>query len=229
MTLQDSEGNDLPDTLTLNNTSKVSGDLPTDTAQILALRQEPGLIEYVNINYQDYNWNTYLDGIAWVSSNDSVVSVNYKQGGLYENINRFGYDTYRPGTTMALSATVDGTATITATHAKTGMKDSVTVDVTTLREKFYLFQFSPAMKTTVKYIDGKGVEKTVYTNDDGVLALYEPDHIASDVWLSAVSAAGTEYRGTIYQQNLQSGELDATKLQLYPSTSSPCARRPRQS
>ena len=216
LTLQDSEGNDLPDTLTLNNTSKVSGDLPTDTAQILALRQELGLIEYVNINYQDYNWNTYLDGIAWVSSNDSVVSVNYKQGGLYENINRFGYDTYRPGTTMALSATVDGTATITATHAKTGMKDSVTVDVTTLREKFYLFQFSPAMKTTVKYIDGKGVEKTVYTNDDGVLALYEPDHIASDVWLSAVSAAGTEYRGTIYQQNLQSGELDATKLQLYP-------------
>ena len=216
LTLQDSEGNDLPDTLTLNNTSKVSGDLPTDTAQILALRQELGLIEYVNINYQDYNWNTYLDGIAWVSSNDSVVSVNYKQGGLYENINRFGYDTYRPGTTMALSATVDGTATITATHAKTGMKDSVTVDVTTLREKFYLFQFSPAMKTTVKYIDGKGVEKTVYTNDDGVLALYEPDHIASDVWLSAEASDGTEYMGTIYLQNLQSGEQDATKLQLYP-------------
>ena len=216
LTLQDSEGHDLPDTLTLNNTSKVSGDLPTDTAQILALRQELGLVEYVNINYQDYNWNTYLDGIAWVSSNDSVVSVNYKQGGLYENINRFGYDTYRPGTTMALSATVDGTATITATHAKTGMKDSVTVDVTTLREKFYLFQFSPAQKTTVKYIDGQGVEKTFETNDDGVLALYEPDGIASDVWLSAVSAAGTEYRGTIYQQNLQSGELDATKLQLYP-------------
>ena len=219
LTLQDSEGNDLPDTLTLDNTTKVSGNLPTTTADILALRQELGLIEYVNINYKEYNWNTYKDGIAWASSNDGVVSVNYKQGGLYENINVFGYDTYLPGSTMALSSTVDGTATITATHAKTGMKDSVTVDVTTLREKFYLFQFSPAMKTTVKYIDGKGVEKTVYTNDDGVLALYEPDGIASDVWLSSGSVYNTLYLGTIYHANLQSGERDTTMLQLYPLNS----------
>lgn len=219
LTLQDSEGNDLPDTLTLDNTSKVSGNLPTTTADILALRQELGLIEYVNINYKEYNWNTYKDGIEWASSNDGVVSVNYKQGGLYENINVFDYDTYLPGSTMALSATVDGTATITATHAKTGMKDSVTVDVTTLREKFYLFQFSPAMKTTVKYIDGKGVEKTVYTNDDGVLALYEPDGIASDVWLSSGSVYNTLYLGTIYHANLQSGERDTTMLQLYPLNS----------
>ena len=219
LTLQDSEGNDLPDTLTLDNTSKVSGNLPTTTADILALRQELGLVEYVNINYKEYNWNTYKDGIEWASSNDGVVSVNYKQGGLYENINVFGYDTYLPGSTMALSSTVDGTATITATHAKTGMKDSVTVDVTTLREKFYLFQFSPAMKTTVKYIDGKGVEKTVYTNDDGVLALYEPDGIASDVWLSSGSVYNTLYLGTIYHANLQSGERDTTMLQLYPLNS----------
>lgn len=219
LTLQDSEGNDLPDTLTLDNTSKVSGKLPTTTADILALRQELGLIEYVNINYKEYNWNTYKDGIEWASSNDGVVSVNYKQGGLYENINVFDYDTYLPGSTMALSATVDGTATITATHAKTSMKDSVTVDVTTLREKFYLFQFSPAMKTTVKYIDGKGVEKTVYTNDDGVLALYEPDGIASDVWLSSGSVYNTLYLGTIYHANLQSGERDTTMLQLYPLNS----------
>ena len=217
--LQDSERNDLPDTLTLDNTSKVSGNLPTTTADILALRQELGLIEYVNINYKEYNWNTYKDGIAWASSNDGIVSVNYKQGGLYENINVFDYDTYLPGSTMALSSTVDGTATITATHAKTGMKDSVTVDVTTLREKFYLFQFSPAMKTTVKYIDGKGVEKTVYTNDDGVLALYEPDGIASDVWLSSGSVYNTLYLGTIYHANLQSGERDTTMLQLYPLNS----------
>lgn len=219
LTLQDSEGNNLPDTLTLDNTSKVSDDLPTTTADILALRQELGLIEYVNINYKEYNWNTYKDGIEWASSNDSVVSVNYKQGGLYENINVFDYDTYLPGSTMALSSTVDGTATITATHAKTGMKDSVTVGVTTLREKFYLFQFSPAMKTTVKYIDGKGVEKTVYTNDDGVLALYEPDGIASDVWLSSGSVYNTLYLGTIYHANLQSGERDTTMLQLYPLNS----------
>ena len=219
--LQDSDGNDLP-ALTLDNTSKVDGStgaLPTDTAAIMQLRQELGLIEYVNINYKDYNWNTYKDGIQWATSNDDVVSVNYKQGGIYENIRVFDYDTYLPGTTMALSSTVDGTATITATHAKTAMTDSVTVDVTTLREKFYLFQFSPAMETAVQYIDGQGVEKTVYSNDDGVLALYEPDGIASDVWISSGSVYNTLYLGTIYHDNLQSGERDATMLQLYPLNS----------
>ena len=41
---------------------------------------------------------------------------------------------------MAISATREGTAVITATHAPTRMKDTVEVDVTTLRDKFYLFQ-----------------------------------------------------------------------------------------
>ena len=219
--IQDSNGNDLS-SLTLDNTSKVDGStgaLPTDTAAIMQLRQELGLIEYVNINYKDYDWNTYKDGIQWATSNGDVVSVNYKQGGLYENIDVFDHDTYLPGTTMALSSTIDGTATITATHAQTAMSDSVTVDVTTLREKFYLFQFSPAMETAVQYIDGQGVEKTVYSNDDGVLALYEPDGIASDVWLSSGSVYNTLYLGTIYHDNLQSGERDTTMLQLYPLNS----------
>lgn len=38
----------------MDNTSKVSGSLPTDTAEILQLRQELGLIEYIGINYDEY-------------------------------------------------------------------------------------------------------------------------------------------------------------------------------
>ena len=214
--IQDSQGNDLP-SLTMDNTSKVSGGLPTNTSAIMDLRQTLSLIEYVNINYEDYNWNTYLDGIEWITDNDDVVSVNYKQGGLYENISLFGDQTYLPNTTMALSSTVDGTATITATHAKTGMSDTVKVDVTTLRNKFYLFQVSPAQETTLRYVDGKGEEQTATTNEQGVLALYEPNGIDSDVWLSSGNVwQNDEYMGTIYQQDLQSGEQDATMLQLYP-------------
>ena len=37
--------------LTLDNTDKVSGDLPTDTTEILAMRQELGLLDYIGINY----------------------------------------------------------------------------------------------------------------------------------------------------------------------------------
>ena len=51
--VQDDKGN-LISALTMDNTSKVSGNLPTDTAGILQLRQELGLIEYIGINYDKY-------------------------------------------------------------------------------------------------------------------------------------------------------------------------------
>ena len=201
--------------LTMDNTSKVSGSLPTVTAEILQLRQELGLIEYIGINYDKYGWNSFKDGIRWLSSNNNAISVNYKQGGLYEDIRNFSFDSYLPETKMALSGLANGTATVTATHAATGMSAAVQVTAKTLQNKFYLFQLTPAAKTTLQYTDGKGVSKTVTTNSEGVLALYEPNGIASEVSLRSGSGADI-YLGTIYKENLRSGERDATKLQLYP-------------
>ena len=34
----------------------------------------------IGINYNDYSWNSFKDGIAWATDNDAI-SVNYKQGG----------------------------------------------------------------------------------------------------------------------------------------------------
>ena len=212
--VQDDKGNTIS-ALTMDNTSKVSGTLPTDTAEILQLRQELGLIEYIGINYDEYGWNSFKDGIRWLSSNSNAISVNYKQGGLYEDIRNFSFDSYLPETKMALSALANGTATVTATHAATGMSAAVQVTAKTLQNKFYLFQLTPAAETTLQYTDGKGVPKTVTTNSEGVLALYEPNGIASEVSLRSGSG-GDIYLGTIYKENLRSGERDATKLQLYP-------------
>ena len=212
--VQDGEGN-MISALTMDNTSKVSGSLPTETAEILQLRQELGLIEYIGINYDEYGWNSFKDGIRWLSSNNNAISVNYKQGGLYEDIRNFSFKSYLPETKMALSGRANGTATVTATHAATGMKAAVQVTAETLQNKFYLFQLTPAAETTLQYTDGKGASKTVTTNRDGVLALYEPNGIASEVSLRSGSGADI-YLGTIYKENLRSGERDATKLQLYP-------------
>ena len=212
--VQDDKG-DTISALTMDNTSKVSGSLPTVTAEILQLRQELGLIEYIGINYDEYGWNSFKDGIRWLSSNNNAISVNYKQGGLYEDIRNFSFDSYLPETKMALSGLANGTATVTATHAATGMRAAVQVTAKTLQNKFYLFQLTPAAETTLQYTDGKGVPKTVTTNSEGVLALYEPNGIASEVSLRSGSGADI-YLGTIYKENLRSGERDATKLQLYP-------------
>ena len=212
--VQDDKGKTIS-ALTMDNTSKVSGPLPTDTAKIMQLRQELGLIEYIGINYDEYGWNSFKDGIRWLSSNNNAISVNYKQGGLYEDIRNFSFDSYLPETKMALSGLANGTATVTATHAATGMSAAVQVTAKTLQNKFYLFQLTPAAETTLQYTDGKGAPKTVTTNSEGVLALYEPNGIASEVSLRSGSGADI-YLGTIYKENLRSGERDATKLQLYP-------------
>ena len=211
--VQDDKGKTISK-LTMDNTSKVSGTLPTDTAKILQLRQELGLIEYIGINYDKYGWNSFKDGIQWASDNNAI-SVNYKQGGLYEDIKNFSFKSYLPETKMALSGRANGSATVTATHAATGMSATVQVTAETLQNKFYLFQLTPAAETTLQYTDGKGVPKKVTTNSEGVLALYEPNGIASEVSLRSGSG-GDIYLGTIYQENLRSGERDATKLQLYP-------------
>ena len=99
---------------------------------ILALRQELGLLEFIRVNADDYNWSSISDGIRWVSSNPDAVSVNYRQGGLWDNIEDLPYETYLPESQMSVSATADvEDVTVTATHVATGMSDSVTVNVDT--------------------------------------------------------------------------------------------------
>ncbi len=203
------------DLIELDNTSKVNGELPTDSEEILELRQELGLIEYVSINADAYNWSSFRDGIEWVSDHPEVVGVYYRQGGLWDNIEDLSYKTYLPQTQMAVSSTTDGTAKITATHAATGMNDSVTVNVETLRDKFYLFQATPAVTTDVTYTNGAGETKTVKTNEDGLLAVYEESGISSDVYFRSGSDEQPNL-GTLLNSDLSSGERDAAKLQLYP-------------
>ena len=95
------------------------------------------------------------------------------------------------------------------------------VNVELLKNKLYLFQFTPAVQTTVSYEDGKGNTHTVVSNSDGSLALYEPNGIASD--LRCASAVGDEiYRGTAsmlgdtFNVNLKSGEGNGVYDELYP-------------
>ena len=214
------------DFLTLDNTEKVkaltaenNGTVASkSTQEILSMRQELGLLDYIGINYGDYDWNSFKDGIAWATDNEEI-SVNYKQGGLYEDIQLFDFDTYLPELKMGIATVEGGEAIITATHAATSMEDTISVTAHTLQDQFYLFQVTPAVKTTLRYTNKDGEKRTVTTNSEGVLALYEPSGIASDVWLNSEVTEGdetTEYLGTIYNYDLQSGEGDARKLQLYP-------------
>lgn len=211
------------ESLLMSNVAEISGRAAELAAlpgaqEVMALREEIRLRQEIGIKQgpAGSNWNTLDDVMAWVSGDSRVASVNYKQGALYENIEGFSYSYYLAATRFALSGKTDGKTTVTATHAKTGMIDELAVTVETLTDQLYLFQFAPMQKTKLTYTDGAGVDKTVYSNDEGALALYEPQGIASEVALESKDGDGALYLGTLYQRNLVSGERDSTALLLYP-------------
>ena len=214
---------------TMSNVDRITGlwgqGGETGSEAIVALQRDIALKNVISINYGDYAWAELADQIAWASSKSDVASVNYQQGTLYENIENFSYTSYRPATDFILSGLKDGTTTITATHVKTGIEDSVTVNVETLRDKLYLFQCYPKAVTTLTYevytdeSRTKSEQMTLDTNANGEAAIYAPYGIAGDVYCKSETTEDGEtvtYLGTIYNRSLVSSEADSTKLQLYP-------------
>lgn len=104
---------------------------------------------------------------------------------------------------------------MTAEHVNTGTVAELIVNVDTLQDKLFLFQFTPAVETTLRYTNGDGVQKEVTSKADGRAAIYEESGIQGDVYLES-QQGDTEYFDTLYNENLVSSEKDSTQLELYP-------------
>ena len=212
------DGSDAADgsSVTLDNEPRISNIFKSQGSQgILNLNRGIDLKKMLSINFSQFSWGNVLDRILWKSSNSKVASVNFRQGSLYENIDKFNYSTYSPATTFMMVGNSDGTVQVTTTHAATGMKQTLNVTVKTLKNKLYLFHFYPKVQTTVSYVSGDGKTRTLTSDSSGQLAVYEPDGIAGDVSLKSQSGQDT-YLGTIFHDNLISSEGDAGTYDMYP-------------
>ncbi len=184
-----------------------------------ALRTDMSLQKIISVNYGEAVFGMLSDKMEWKSSDPKTVSVDYKQGGIYSDIRNYSYTSYAPATDFLMvgkKETGKGEkVTITATHANTGMQSSFKVTATTLKDQLYVFRFVPAVKTDVIYTNGKGEKRTLSTNDKGELAVYEPDGIFEPV-MARSEYDGRTWVGTLYPDDLISGERDVASLQLYP-------------
>ena len=182
---------------------------------ILALNRDIALADTITLNPK-VPWSNVSDQVEWSSSNNSTATINYRQGTLYEDIRLFNYETYSPGTVFMLSGLTNGTTEITAQHRLADvLNDKLSVQVNTLKDKLYLFQFAPGGTVELKYTNGAGQTVTRTSNASGAAAIYEPSGIASAVTCKAV-IEDTTYVGTFPAGTLVSGEGDSTKLELYP-------------
>lgn len=220
-------------TLTTYSGEKMSG--LSDANAIAKLRAELTLMDTVSVNYEDYkNWSLLYDTFSWKAENVStgqgasaeeaaedvqqVLSINYRQSNYYQPIENFSNAYYLPETVFMLCGLHDGTAKVTATHKHVDkLSAELTVNVNRLKDKLYLFQFTPAIETTLSYTDGLGNKRVVTSNSDGSLALYEPNGIADDdLRLSSVMGGTEDYRGTVDVRSLRSGEGNGVERELYP-------------
>ena len=208
------DGQDPGNGYKLSNIDAISNMSQTD---ILALERNISLSGKLSINANEYSWEDIADQVAWSSSNDNIATVNYREGVSYANISDYSYTSYRPATEFLLAGLSDGTSSITASHVGTGgaLSDVLTLEVETLKNKLYLFQFSPAVETTFTYLSGDGSIKTGTSEADGRAAIYDPAGIAVPIYTKSVSN-GITYVGTFQPERLVSSEQDAASFSLYP-------------
>lgn len=207
-------GNVTGETYNMSNIEKISN---MTSEEILAQKRDIYLKDIISINYGDHAWGQISDQIKWNSSDSSIARIDFKQGTIYQNIENYSYTSYRPSTEFILIGLKDGDVRIKATHAATNSTKTVDVKVETLKDKLYLFQIYPKAKTTLTYVNGNGETRTVDTNSNGELALFEESGIKSEIYMKSTSG-GKEYMGTLYK-GLVSSEKDYTTLELYPLNS----------
>ncbi len=209
-------------TVDMDNHDKLPGYGITDgtyqltVSDLNLLRTDMSLQKIISANYGSGVWGLISDKIQWSSSDSDLVSINYEQGGFYSDIRNYSYTSYGPATDFLLVGKdkTDG-VTIKATHAATGMFATVTVTVDTLKDQLYIFQFNPKVVTDVVYTNGANQKRELKSDENGVLAVYEPEGIASAV-MAMSEKDGQIYVGTIFNSELESGERDIASLQLYP-------------
>lgn len=184
--------------------------------QILALKRQINLAHLLAMNNGSFvDLGAITDQFAWNSTNPEVAGIYYRSGLDYDDISTFAVKSYQPKQQFTLGGLADGSTTITATHANTGMQSQLNLEVQTLKDKLYLFQFYPKALSELEYTDGQGREKRVTTNADGELALYDEKGIHSDVYVTS-SFNGTTYTGVISKDSLKSQEGSTRTMDLYP-------------
>lgn len=196
-------------TINLGNDGISFGSLQTDTH----------LDSLISLNYGDYAWGLISDAIEWkvAETESDPIDFYYKKMGVFSDTAASGLENYLPTTDFSLIAVRDGQTTVTAKHALSGIKSSVTVDVDVLDHELILFQFYPAEVTTVTYTLKTGESVTVTSDANGQLALYEAEGIDDDTRFYLKSTVNdTEYVGMTTMSTLKSGEKNAVNGKTYP-------------
>lgn len=190
-----------------------------DSEAIVALNRQIYLAKNATVGYAGLNWNIVDDRMAWASSDESSVTVNYRPGSSYENVSGSVQQSFRYDEKMLLAGLEEGSSTLTVEHLRSGNTITLNTTVERLDNQLYLFRCYPAdANTEINYkaytnaAHTATVERSFHTNADGEFAVYEKYGIASDVLFTLEKNSPEElWKGHIAADALLSGETDAAR------------------
>jgi len=195
--------------IVIDNSNKIAGKTSID---ILAMRGELTLSCFIQLDTSKFPWSD-KDSLTFEISDESVAEIYYQQSNRLVKLTPGIH--IHPKTQIRIVGIREGSATLTATHNRTGMTVSVPVSVRTLEDKLFVLGVSPAVTTEVTYTNISGESVTRYTNDKGEIAIYEPGGIVGEIIFKAVS--GNElYIGSIHSAQLYTSEQGLLNSQYYP-------------
>ena len=193
----------------------------SDKLTMAQLQEELRLVDDVSISTKNGAFGSLSDVIKWYYQD--THAENEKESGLYYTL--FGDNNQIeddgklliPNMHLALMGSGDGSGSIKAIHANTGMTTEVDVTIDDVEQQLYLFQFLPAVTTTVTYTNGKGETRNFTTNNKGQIAIYEEDGFQENGLMYTYSEQGRYfYKNTFETCNFKSGAGNAAKNELYP-------------
>lgn len=155
--------------------------------------------------------------VGWSGANDQITwSVSGESASLWHGQTRIRSGeslTLPPNASLQIVGDGAGTATVTATHARTDMSVSQQVVVGGV-DQLYLFQSAPKAHGRLVYTNGNGVEKNVLASQ-GSAGVYEPSGIASDVVFYPEDTASYDF-AVLTKNALDAGQKKASAFDLYP-------------
>lgn len=186
-----------------------------DSDAIVALNREITLDKDIKL-WDGTIWNMAADRFAWSSGDSSIMPLYRKESSGYTNVEKLASSYQAPDREFMMSGKQDGETTVKAVHSRTNKEIELTAQLSSLKDKLYLFQFTPMQETTLTYERKDGKTVTIHTNEKGQAAVYDPDGIQNPVEARSGSEKTTLYLGTTQADVLVSSEKDKGRNELYP-------------
>ncbi|MCQ2463807.1 MAG: hypothetical protein MJ177_10495 [Clostridia bacterium] len=206
------DGKETADEITLTNIPRISN---MSHDELMKLDRDIYVKAAVCANYGEYAWKELTDKLSWDNSDSDTAQLMYRQYDEYAPLTDYTYTSYRPTTDFLLSGTDNGQTVITVTHAGTGITKKKTINIETLKDKLYFFQFVPMMQVSVEYTNGNGEVFITESDENGKLVIYEESGITGNIYCFTKGETA-KYCQNINASVLFTGERDSSQYELYP-------------